>query len=402
MKNQSDIYSLANYSLNLAQQKDSNLKCAEVYFDRTKYINIEIEENSVKNSEIGSDYGGSIRCFNNKGSLGFAYTNKLEKISISKMVKQALSMMNAGMKDSNFKNLPKKYDKYPTVKGLFHKATKELTIEDSLGYVEDVISVCDNDELAISQTANFSSNYLKSYIFNSNGLEAQRKATYCLLSSNIILKDNTTKENSFGYDWQAERRIEDLNAVQIATNALEEGKRNLNRKKIKNMKVPLILTPNSTISFILNPLSSAINAENFQYKRSFLIEKRGEIIGSELLNIRDNALLEGAVGSKAFDGEGIPCKNKVIIEKGKFLKTGLLHNNYTANKEGIQSSGNASRSSYSSIPKIGTTNFIMEPGTFSKEEMIKEVKEVFFLFQLVIRLTLLLGTFQGSLCKEIL
>ena len=69
MEKKPDIFSLAQYALNFAEKEDSNLKCAEVYFGKSKYINIEIEENSIKNSEIGSDYGVSFRLINNKGSF---------------------------------------------------------------------------------------------------------------------------------------------------------------------------------------------------------------------------------------------------------------------------------------------------------------------------------------------
>ena len=130
--------------------------------------------------------------------------------------------------------------------------------------------------------------------------------------------------------------------------------------------------PKGTISFILSPISNAINAETFQYQRSFLVNKRNEVIGSEKLSIEDNALLDGFAGSTQFDGEGVPCKNKEIIKNGKFL--GLLHNSYTAGKEGVESTGNASRSSYSSTPSIGISNFIMNTGNYSLDE-IKNVKK---------------------------
>ncbi len=375
MEKKVDVYRLAQFGLNLAEREDSSLKCSEIYFGRSKYINIEIEENSIKNSEIGSDYGVSIRLINNNGSLGFAFTNRLEKSSISKIVKKAIQLMNSGTSDPNFKNIPDKYDIYPDVKDLFQQETKSLELEDSLSYVEDLIKICKEDELAISQTANFMSDYSKSFIFNSNGIEARSKETFCYISSNIIVKDKISNETAFGYDWQSERNVTNLNSINIAKTALEEAKRNLNRIKIKTMKAPIILTPSGTISFILSPLSSAINAEAFQYKRSFLVDKRGKTIGSELLTLEDNALIDGAVGSRPFDGEGVPCKNKTIIEKGKFLESGLLHNSYTAGREDIESTGNASRSSYSSVPRIGTTNFIMKQGEFSKEEMIKDIKE---------------------------
>jgi len=375
METKPDIFSLANYGLTLAQKGNANLKDAEIFFGKSKYISIEIEENSVKNSEIGSDHGVSIRLIDNKGSLGFAFTNKLLKKSIETITTTALKMMSAGTADPDYKKLPDSYKDYPNVKGLFNNDLKALEIEDTLGFAEDLIKICKKDELAISQSAGFQSNYGKMYIFNSNGLEIQGKHTMCSISSNIIVKDKVSGETSFGQDWQSERDLKNINAIQIAENALADAKKNLNRIKIKSMKAPLILTPNGTISLILSSIISAINADTFQYKRSFLVGKRGEQIGSEHLSIEDNALIDGATGSGNFDAEGVPCKNKKILEKGLFLKTGLLHNSYTSGKEGIESTGNASRSSYSSIPSIGSTNFIMKPGDFSKDEMIQDVKE---------------------------
>ena len=375
MVDRMDIFGLANYGLTLVQNKSTNLKCAEIFFSKNNYINIEVEENSVKNSEIGVDHGVSARLIDKRGSLGFAFTNKLEKKSINTIIDVAIKMMKAGTEDSDFKDLPGHYSKYPNVKNLFDGDIKNLEIEESIKYVEDLIRICNDDELAISQTANFVSNYSKKYIFNSNGLEINSKETMCSISSNIIVKDKLSGETSFGYESQSERALKNLNAIETAQNALKDAKRNLYRVKVKNMKVPLVLTPKGTISLILMPISSAIKGETFQYKRSFLVDKRNEIIGSESLNIEDNALIDGLTGSFSFDGEGVPCKNKKIFENGKFLKDGLLHNSYTAGKEGIESTGNASRRSYSSVPSIGISNFILKPGDTSKEEIISGVKD---------------------------
>jgi len=289
METKPDIFSLANYGLSLAQKGNGDLKVAEIFFGKSKYISIEIEENSVKNSEIGSDQGVSIRMINTKGSLGFAFTNKLEKKSIESITSTATKMMNAGTADQDFKNLPNSYNNYPNVKGIFNNDLKHLEIEDTIGYIEELIKVCKDDELAISQSAGFQSNYSKMFIFNSNGLEINGKETVCSVSSNIIVKDKVSNETSFGSDWQSERDLKNINATAIAENALADAKRNLNRIKIKSMKVPLILTPNGTISLILSSIISAIRADTFQYKRSFLVDKRGETIGSKYLTIEDNA-----------------------------------------------------------------------------------------------------------------
>jgi len=377
--NNSDIFDLARYSLKLVEQKSSEIACAEVFFSTDEYINIDIEENSIKNSEIGEDNGFSIRVIKRNGSLGFAYANKLEKNTVEKMCMIAIKMMNVGTTDPDFKNLPNSFKEYPVIKDIYDKRVKDLQLEDSLSYVNDLIKVCDNDEQAISQSGNFSSSYSKTYIFNSNGLEVCGIDTNCQISSNIIVTDKSSKETSSGYEWQGERMLDKLDAIKVAQIALNDAKRNLHRRKIKNMEVPVILTPKGTINLILRPIALAINGETFQQQRCFLIGKRNEIIGSEYLNIEDNALINGAFGSSAFDGEGVPCRNKKIIEKGKFMKDGLLHNSYTANKEGVESTGNALRHSYYSLPSIGISNLIMKTGDMELSEMIKDIKTGIFL-----------------------
>ncbi|MFX1500886.1 MAG: TldD/PmbA family protein [Promethearchaeota archaeon] len=395
----SDIHNLAEFCLNLIEHKNLDIKCTDLFFEENKYINIEIEENSIKNNEIGEDNGVSIRVINKNGALGFAYTNKLNRNTIEKMCKIAIKMMNMGTPDPDFKDLPDIFNHYPSVKDLFDKNLKNIEIEDTLNYVNDLIKICAEDAMAISQSGNFATSYSKTYIFNSNGLKALRRDTSCLISSNIIVKDKLSNETSSGSERQVERSLNKINSTNVAKLALEDAKRNLNRKKIKSMKVPVFLTPKGTISLILKPIAAAVNAETFQYKRGFLVGKRGQKIGSRLLNIEDNGLLDGAPGSQIFDDEGVPCKDKKIIEGGKFLETGLLHNSYTAGKDGVESSGNASRSSYSSIPSIGITNFIMKPGDMTLEEIIKDIKDGIMLDYTGDSVNLSTGDFSGLILR---
>ena len=65
-----DIFEIAKYAIKVAEKNYSNYKCAEVFIGKSEYLNIEIEENSVKNSEIGRDHGISIRIYQKMGPLG--------------------------------------------------------------------------------------------------------------------------------------------------------------------------------------------------------------------------------------------------------------------------------------------------------------------------------------------
>jgi PmbA protein len=369
-----DVFDLAHHGLHLIKQKALDLKCAEIFFEKNRYLSLEIEENTIRNSEVGDDFGVSIRVINKKGALGFSFSNILKKNTIDELCNIALKMMNVSTPDPDFYDLPSSYQRYPDVKGLFDRELKELQIEDSIKYINTLIEVCEQDEMTLSQSGSFVSNYTKTHIFNSNGLEVSGRDTSCSLSSQIIVKDTVSKETSSGFEWQSERTLKKLDALNVATTALKVAKRNLNRKKIRSMTLPIVLTPKGTIQLILRPIASAINGEAFQYRRSFLVDKKDEVIGTKYLNIEDNGLIEGASGSAKFDSEGVPCKNKKIFENGKFLKTGLLHNSYTAGKDGVESTGNASRASYSSIPSIGITNFILQSGDISIKEITEDIK----------------------------
>jgi len=64
--------------------------------------------------------------------------------------------------------------------------------------------------------------------------------------------------------------------------------------------------------------------------------------------------------TKSFDGEGVACKYKKVIDKG-VLKT-YFHNLKTAKKDGVETTGNASKSSYKSPIDISPSNFYIEKG----------------------------------------
>ncbi|MFC1496496.1 metallopeptidase TldD-related protein [Candidatus Margulisiibacteriota bacterium] len=65
------------------------------------------------------------------------------------------------------------------------------------------------------------------------------------------------------------------------------------------------------------------------------------------------------IGTEPFDGEGVSTGKTIVIENG-ILKS-YLYNTYSALKDGVKSTGNASRG-YSGTPAIGPTNMYVIPG----------------------------------------
>ena len=130
-----------------------------------------------------------------------------------------------------------------------------------------------------------------------------------------------------------------------------------------------------SILFSVQPAASAIYR-----KASFLAGKLGEKIADERITIIDDGTKPGLFGSSPFDDEGVPTRRTSVIERG-VLKNYLL-NTYTGRKLEMKTTGNASRG-ITGNAGIGHGNFFLEAGDRSQEEIIRSVKNGFFVTELI-------------------
>ncbi len=108
--------------------------------------------------------------------------------------------------------------------------------------------------------------------------------------------------------------------------------------------------------------------------------KLGAKIASELVTVVDDGMIAAALGSKPFDGEGLPTRKKIVVEKG-VLQSYLL-DTYSGRKLGHPSTGNAARS-VGEPPGVAPTNFYLSPGSYTPEKIIASVEEGFYVTELI-------------------
>ena len=120
------------------------------------------------------------------------------------------------------------------------------------------------------------------------------------------------------------------------------------------------------ISPILNIIGESASIFSVEAGLSFFADKERKKVGSNNITIYDDGTLEGGVNSAKADDEGVATRRNVLIEKGIFKQ--YLHNTSTARKYRVESTGNAGLISPS------PWNIVVEEGSLSLPEMIKEVK----------------------------
>jgi PmbA protein len=152
----------------------------------------------------------------------------------------------------------------------------------------------------------------------------------------------------------------------VGRRAAERALARLGARRVRTCEVPVIFDGVSARSLLGN-LASCLSGYAIYRSSSFLAGRLEETIASELVSVVDDGRLPGGLGSKPFDGEGLPTRRKRVIEHGK-LETYLL-DSYSGRKLGMTSTGNAARSA-GSAPRVSATNLWIEPGTSSLDEMI--------------------------------
>ncbi|RLG46390.1 MAG: TldD/PmbA family protein, partial [Thermoproteota archaeon] len=122
-----------------------------------------------------------------------------------------------------------------------------------------------------------------------------------------------------------------------------------------------------------------ISALNVQENRSVYKDKIGEQVAEDYITVIDDGTLENGFGTSAVDDEGCPRQKTPIIERG--VLRNYLYDNYSAKREGKESTGNASRQrlfgtpSYANQPSIKPSNLLIMPGKGNLNELIGEIKE---------------------------
>jgi PmbA protein len=183
-----------------------------------------------------------------------------------------------------------------------------------------------------------------------------------------IASDESGMQRDYWYS--TARKFDRLDApAEIGEEAARRALRRLGARKVPTQKVPVVFAP-TIAGGLLGNLCSAISGSAIYRGASFLVDHLGERIAPDHVTVYDDGTLPMALGSKPFDGEGLPTRRTTVVENG-VLRSYLL-DTYSARKLGMQSTGNAARGA-GDPPGVSPTNFYLKPGSHTPEELIASV-----------------------------
>lgn len=210
---------------------------------------------------------------------------------------------------------------------------------------------------------------------NSRGFVGEYRRSYCGFSAQPIAHDENGKMQR-NYWYSSSRTVRALASPEdVGVIAAQRALRRLGAKPVKTQRVPVVFSPEIARSIIGNMFEAA-NADSIYRHATFFDGMLGERVAGDNITVIDDGTLVfdgiGGFGTSPFDGEGLPTRRTVLVERG-ILKS-YVSNTYTARKLGIASTGNASRG-LAGNPGIGAGNFFLEAGDLTPAQLIGDVKQ---------------------------
>ncbi len=305
-------------------------------------------------------------------------SNEMEPASIRALLQEALELCRF-LNEDEFSGLPEAGELgIPQGDlGIYDESTAGMRTEDMIESALELERIARSlDGRIITDFAAVSKGVFREAFANSIGFCEAFKRTVCSIGISCAAEDVSHRDGNLGkkqssYWLSKATSLKGLESIErVARTAVERTIRKLGAVKPKTCEAPVVFDPVTARAF-LKHIAMAVNGGQIFRKSSFLVDMKGERIGSEHVSIHDNPILPGRLGTRPFDLEGARARNKTVVEKG-ILVTYLM-NSYQARKLGQSSTGNAG----------GATNFYLEPGPSKPEALVESVDEGLYLTTLI-------------------
>ena len=303
------------------------------------------------------------------------YTSDLSKAGQETLIEDALELARlsesdefAGPPDPSELSSPTQWADLET----FDEGVSKISADEALSRAQrgERAAFDFDPRITNSEGASFTRARGVSALVTSGGFAGSDHGTYASIVVNPVADDEGGKKRS-GYHWSASRHYADVEDSQgVGEEAARRTIAQLGAKKLPTQELPVVFDKDAARS-ILGLFAGCILGGSIWRKSSYLIDRVGTRVASDLVDIVDDPLLPRAPGSRAFDGEGLLSRRNVVVEGG-VLQTYLM-DTYSARKLGQKSTGSASRSPAGGISP-STSNLILKANSQSREELIADTK----------------------------
>ena len=216
-----------------------------------------------------------------------------------------------------------------------------------------------------SEGASFGRSVGQSAMVLSSGFAGLRRGSHVSLTAMPVADDADGKKRR-GYYYSVARFLSDLEEPEsIGRQAGARAVAQLGARSVPTCEASVVFSPDAARS-ILSAFAGCIVGGALWRRASYLVGREGTQVAADCVTIVDDPTLKRGLGSRSFDGEGLPCLKRVVVEGG--IYRGPLLDCSSARKLGRESTGNATR--HGASISASTSNFVLASGKSTESDVI--------------------------------
>jgi PmbA protein len=350
----------------------------EAYASRSGETDITIFGGEVESLTTAESQGVGIRVVAG-GSQGFAWVASLDADLVAETLAEARDNARYAEPEAwyGLPTLDDVGDVIPPVLDLWDDALVSVDTDTKVAYalaLEQRVRHADPRIRGV-ESCSYGDGRIEAALVCSTGVEAAVRRTITSAHASAIADDGTSTQTGFGVS--AGRGFEDLDADLIVARAIERSTRLLGATQPATRRLPVLFDPLVTAS-LLGVLGGAFNGEAALKGRSLFLDRVGEQIAADVVDIADDPTDPRSLGAATHDAEGVPTRRNPLIARG--VMHGFLHNTMTARRagNGTRTTASAARGGYRGTPGVGVRALRIEPGTDTPEQLMARFPEALY------------------------
>jgi PmbA protein len=313
-------------------------------------------------------------------SVASASTSDLSRDSATRLVEEAVSLARVTSPDE-MGGLPEAAELARQVPDLDlrdphgHDLDPEQKIE--LARRAEAAALEADPRITNSEGGEFSDRRARYAYATSHGFSGEYETSSFSLAVSPVATANGEMQRDAWYHVTRKRARLDA-PEEIGRIAARRAVRRLGARRVKTAEVPVIFDPDMAASLVRH-LAGAVAGPALYRRASFLVGKLGERIAAPSVTIVDDGTMPAGLGSRPFDGEGLPVRRTVVVEQG-VLRSYLL-DTYSGRKLGLPSTHHAARDG--SGVSVSTTNLHLQAGDRDPADLIRSVTSGLYVTELI-------------------
>jgi PmbA protein len=330
-----EIQSIVEDVLKLAKEKGATQ--AEASMSKVEGIAVSSRLKEVETVEFTNDGGLGITVYHGK-KKGSASTADLSPKALKLTVEKAIEIAkHTG--DDDCSGLAEKElmaFEFPDL-DLFHpvELDTELAIQQVIATETSALNV--DPRITNSDGASYNANLGTKVYGNSHGLLAGYNSSRYSMSCVVIGEQDGEMQRDYSYSVGREAGML-TSPEQLGLEAAQFTLGRLGARKVKTCQVP-VLFDREIAAGLFGHFISAISGGSLYRKSSFLLDKLGQQVLPNWLNITERPHILRGLASSPFDHEGVKTQDMDIISNG--LLNHYLLTSYSARKLNMQTTGHA-------------------------------------------------------------